>query len=227
MLKDDDIRDDLCDFLEMQFGKVRFFDELTIAKSRADIVMVTEDALYGIEIKSDADTYTRLAGQVKDYNRFFDYNIVVVGSSHAHHIREHVPDHWGVITVEEVEGAVCEGTADEGIPVCEGPDGEGSAKKASAKKGTAKGAAKKVPVRKVLDFYVLRQPEKSPKVRLTNQLSLLWKREFLAIQLEHNLYKYPGKSRAFVKKYLLENVPKETLKKEMLEQLFERDYTLL
>ena len=50
--------------------------------------MVTEDALFGIEIKSDADTYTRLSRQVKDYNKFFDYNYVVVGTSHAHHIEE-------------------------------------------------------------------------------------------------------------------------------------------
>ena len=67
------------------------------------MVMVTEDALFGIEIKSDADTYTRLSRQVKDYNKFFDYNYVVVGTSHAHHIEEHVPDTWGIITVEQDE----------------------------------------------------------------------------------------------------------------------------
>ena len=67
------------------------------------MVMVTEDALFGIEIKSDADTYTRLSRQVKDYNKFFDYNYVVVGTSHAHHIEEHVPDTWGIITVDRDE----------------------------------------------------------------------------------------------------------------------------
>ena len=53
-----------------------------------------------MEIKSDADTYERLPRQVKDYDRFFDYNYVVVGTSHAHHIWEHVPEYWDVITVE-------------------------------------------------------------------------------------------------------------------------------
>ena len=72
-------------------------------RSRADVVMVTEDALYGLEIKSDADTYERLSRQVKDYNKFFDYNYVVVGITHAHHIDEHVPDTWGIITVEQDE----------------------------------------------------------------------------------------------------------------------------
>ena len=101
MLRDADIRDGLCDYLEEKFGKIRFFEEITMGKSRADIVMVTEQGLYGIEIKSDADTYERLSRQVKDYDRFFDYNYVVVGTSHAGHIKEHVPEYWGIISVEE------------------------------------------------------------------------------------------------------------------------------
>lgn len=58
----------------------------------------------GIEIKSDADTYARLDRQVKDYDRYFDRNIIVVGSRHAHHISEHVPEWWGIISVEEIDG---------------------------------------------------------------------------------------------------------------------------
>ena len=41
-----------------------------MGKSRADVVMVLEEELVGIEIKSDADTYARLSRQVKDYDRF-------------------------------------------------------------------------------------------------------------------------------------------------------------
>ena len=100
-LHDKDIREPLFDFLEAEYGKIRIIEEKTMGRSRADVVMVTEDALFGIEIKSDADTYTRLSRQVKDYNKFFDYNYVVVGTSHAHHIEEHVPDIWGIITVEQ------------------------------------------------------------------------------------------------------------------------------
>lgn len=104
MLKDKDIRESLFDYLEDKYGKVRIIEEKTMGKSRADVVMVTQGALYGIEIKSDADTYTRLARQVKDYNKYYDFNYVVVGTSHGAHVKEHVPDFWGIITVEEVDG---------------------------------------------------------------------------------------------------------------------------
>ena len=103
MLHDKDIREPLFDFLEETYGKIRIIEEKTMGRSRADVVMVTPDALYGIEIKSDADTYVRLSGQVKDYDKYYDYNYVVVGTSHALHIREHVPAYWGVITVEMVD----------------------------------------------------------------------------------------------------------------------------
>ncbi|MCR5301219.1 MAG: sce7726 family protein [Lachnospiraceae bacterium] len=103
MLKDKDIREPLFFFLEEMYGKVRILEEKNIGRSRADAVMVTDDAIFGIEIKSDADTYARLARQVEDYDSYYDMNYVVVGSTHALHIREHVPEHWGVITVETEE----------------------------------------------------------------------------------------------------------------------------
>lgn len=102
MIYDKDIREPLFEFLEERYRKVRILEEKTIGKSRADVVMVTENELIGIEIKSDADTYARLSSQVRDYDAYYDRNIVVVGTSHALHIREHVPDYWGVITVELV-----------------------------------------------------------------------------------------------------------------------------
>lgn len=104
LLHDKDIREPLFDFLEEAYGKVRILEEKTMGKSRADAVMVTPDSLYGIEIKSDADTYARLERQVKDYNLYYDYNYAVVGTSHAAHIEEHLPGWWGIITVERVEG---------------------------------------------------------------------------------------------------------------------------
>lgn len=104
ILYDKDIREPLCFFLEEIFGKSRIFEEKRMGDSRADMVMVLPTAICGIEIKSDADTYTRLSRQVKDYSAYFDFNYVVVGSSHGHHIKEHVPEEWGIITVENVEG---------------------------------------------------------------------------------------------------------------------------
>ncbi len=104
MLKDKDIREPLFDFLEDTYGKIRIIEEKTMGRSRADLVMITEKDLVGIEIKSDNDTYARLSTQIKDYDKFYDYNIAVVGSSHGLHIKEHVPDYWGIITVEEGDG---------------------------------------------------------------------------------------------------------------------------
>jgi len=101
VIYDKDIREPLFDWLELTFGKVRVIEEKTIGKSRADVFMVLPDCICGIEIKSDADTYTRLARQVKDYDRYFDRNLVVVGTSHAMHIEEHVPAYWGIVTVED------------------------------------------------------------------------------------------------------------------------------
>ncbi len=105
MLYDKDIREPLFDFLEAYYGKIRIIEEKRMGRSRADVVMVTPSSVVGIEIKSDADTYARLNRQVKDYNQYFDYNYVAAGSSHAMHIEEHVPDWWGIITVEQADGA--------------------------------------------------------------------------------------------------------------------------
>ena len=98
---DKDIREPLFDYIEEHFGKSRIFEEKTMGRSRADLMVVLEDSLLGIEIKSDADSYVRLKSQVKDYDDYFDRNLIVVGSSHAAHVAEHVPDYWGIITVEE------------------------------------------------------------------------------------------------------------------------------
>ncbi len=101
MLYDKDIREPLFEFLEETYGKIRLLEEQVMGRSRADAVMVVPDALYGIEIKSDADTYARLGRQVEDYDLYYDYNIIVAGTSHAVHVKEHVPEWWGIITVEQ------------------------------------------------------------------------------------------------------------------------------
>lgn len=106
MLYDKDIREPLFDFLEERYGKVRIIEEKQMGRSRADVIVVRPGSLTGIEIKSDADSYARLARQVKDYDRYFDYNFVAVGSSHARHIKEHVPEWWGIVTVEQIDNGI-------------------------------------------------------------------------------------------------------------------------
>lgn len=104
MLYDRDIREPLFDFLEEKFGKIRILEEKRTGRARADVLMIMPSSLCGIEIKSDADSYARLEKQVTNYDIYYDYNMVAVGSTHASHISEHVPEHWGIITVDEEEG---------------------------------------------------------------------------------------------------------------------------
>ncbi|MCR5118836.1 MAG: sce7726 family protein [Lachnospiraceae bacterium] len=103
VLYDKDIREPLFDFLEESYGRIRILEEMPIGKARADVVMITTDKLYGIEIKSDADTYVRLKKQVRYYDKYYDRNIIVTGSRHAMHVKEHVPAYWGIISVELLE----------------------------------------------------------------------------------------------------------------------------
>lgn len=183
MLYDKDIREPLFDFLEEAYGKIRIIEEKTIGRSRADVMMVLEDSIAGIEIKSDADTYARLSRQVRDYNVYFDYNTVAVGVSHAMHIKEHIPNWWGIITVEEVDGKA--------------------------------------------DFYIYRGMKPNPKPNLKRQLALLWRPELAHILAQNQLPRYPGKSKQFVIGALSERVEIKRLKRQMSEELFERDYTTI
>ena len=180
MLYDKDIREPLFELLEEKYGKSRIFEEKIIGGARADAVMITEDAIYGIEIKSDADTYARLSRQVKYYDYYYDYNYVVVGSSHGNHIIEHVPDYWGIITVEEIQ------------------DG--------------------------LDFYFLREPQTNPNVDWSRKIEILWRFELAHILEINNMPAYKQKSKRFVGDKIIENVSHDTLQKQFLVELFERDY---
>lgn len=181
MLYDKDIREPLFEYLENTFGKVRLLEEQVMGKSRADVVMVVPDALYGIEIKSDADTYARLERQVKDYNLYYDYNMIVVGASHGAHVEEHVPRWWGIITVEQEEDHT--------------------------------------------DFYLLRQPEKNPRMDPNRKIEILWRPELAHIQELNGMHAYKQKSKRFVADKIVETVPGETLSLQISEELFQRDYT--
>ena len=101
-LYDADIREPLFEYLEERFGKTRMFEEKIIGRSRADVIMLTEKEIIGLEIKSDADSYERLKRQVRYYNIFCDRNYVVVGKSHEKHVEKHVPKEWGILVVSVI-----------------------------------------------------------------------------------------------------------------------------
>lgn len=101
------LRDALCEFFEEQYGKIRFLEEKTIGKVRADMIAVLPDGLCGIEIKSHSDNYTRLAGQIKGYDKFCDFSYLCAGSIHAH-AEEHIPPEWGLVSMTVREGVTFE-----------------------------------------------------------------------------------------------------------------------
>ncbi len=183
MVKDREIREPLFDFLEERYGKIRVIEEKTMGRSRADVVMVMPERLVGIEIKSDADTYARLARQIKDYERYFDANMIVVGSTHALHAGEHVPGTWGIVSVELMGDT--------------------------------------------LDFYVVREMKANPNAEIRKKLDLLWRPELALIQKKNGLPAYRQKSKDFVRDKLAGTVPAELLHRQISEELFERDYTLI
>lgn len=208
MLLDKDIREPLFDFLEERYGKVRILEEKTVGNSRADVVMVIPDKIVGIEIKSDADTYTRLESQVADYDLYFDQNIVVVGSTHAGHVAEHVPDYWGIISVEEYDTGIKSDT--DGKPVAEGLE-DGVSDKLTHK----------------IDFYVVREMQPNPRADLLRTIRILWRPELAHIQETYSLPMYKGKSKDFVRTLIVDRLPAEIVHHEISEILFERDYAAM
>ena len=72
---DKEIRESLFFFLEESYGKSRILEEKVIGRARADCVLIQEDSFMAIEIKSDHDSYSRLEGQVKNYNQYFPFPI--------------------------------------------------------------------------------------------------------------------------------------------------------
>ena len=208
MLLDKDIREPLFDFLEERYGKVRILEEKTVGNSRADVVMVIPDKIVGIEIKSDADTYTRLESQVADYDLYFDQNIVVVGSTHAGHVAEHVPDYWGIISVEEYDTGIKSDTGGK-------PDAE----------GLEAGVSDKLTHK--IDFYVVREMQPNPRADLFRTIRILWRPELAHIQETYSLPMYKGKSKDFVRTLIVDRLPAEIVHHEISEILFERDYAAM
>ena len=201
MLLDKDIREPLFDFLEERYGKIRILEEKTIGRSRADVMMVLPSKLVGIEIKSDADSYARLRRQVEDYDLYFDANIVVVGSTHAAHVAEHVPETWGIISVEEVADEQV--VSDEQETINRKPHGLNP------------------------DFYVVREMRDNPKAELERTIRVLWRPELANIQKKYGLPAYKEKSKEFVRQVIVERLPEEIVHEQISEALFERDYTML
>ncbi len=100
-LNDKDIRKVIYNSFSGNKEKMRILEEFPMGDSRADMLLVTRTRLIGLEIKSDRDSFERLARQIKDYEKFFDTNYLVVGTYHVEEAMRTVPAHWGIYEVYE------------------------------------------------------------------------------------------------------------------------------
>ncbi len=76
------------------------------------------------------------------------------------------------------------------------------------------------------NIEVLREAESNKKAKMRWQLSLLWRSELLNIQIMNGLRKYSNKSKYYAIKYLMDSVEPSILKKQLCNELFEREYDL-
>ena len=236
---DKDIREPLFDFLEEFYGKIRIFEEKVTGISRTDALGVIDGQLIGFEIKSDSDTYTRLKRQTADYDLLCDVNYLVVGKSHRRQADQHIPAHWGIICVyeeNETENEIPE--ADTGKRKTRGkagpaPDAKMLPNRTGEEISEINMAAdikeEKLPPeeKKRIIVEIDQIPGVNPNVKIERQLDLLWRPELATLQEWNEMPKYAQKSKAFVREKILERVPQETLKRQITDLLFERDYEAL
>ncbi len=100
-LNDSDIRKVIHAGFSGKKEETRILEEFPMGDSRADLLLVTRTKLIGLEIKSDRDSFVRLSRQIKDYEKFFDENYLVVGTYHVEEALRTVPAHWGIYEVYE------------------------------------------------------------------------------------------------------------------------------
>jgi hypothetical protein len=79
------------------------FSELTVdnASRRVDLAISKGKELWAFEIKSEADTLTRLEGQVNIYSKFFDKVFVVVAKKHVESALSIIPTSVALWEIKE------------------------------------------------------------------------------------------------------------------------------
>jgi hypothetical protein len=70
---------------------------------RADAVLVMDNKVHAIEIKSDRDNLDNLLQQISDYTRVFDFVSIFLSKSHLENARKSLPLNVGLITLEDGE----------------------------------------------------------------------------------------------------------------------------
>lgn len=109
-LRDADIREALLPLLRQQHANATdtlILNELGISAHDARVdVAVLNGKFAGYEIKSDVDSLARLQRQTAAYDLVLDEMTLVTGPRYAKLARSHIPNHWGLITAEHIDGEV-------------------------------------------------------------------------------------------------------------------------
>lgn len=102
-LKDIDIRNEIHSLSNLPFNNANGFkvvDEFVVGYENARIdIAAFGNALYGLEIKSDVDSFKRLPSQMEAYNKVFDFLYLVVGDRFFQKADSIVPNWWGILHV--------------------------------------------------------------------------------------------------------------------------------
>lgn len=80
---------------------IRIFFEKAIVNSIADVLAVTDDGIWGFEIKRDVDDLRRLKVQIDSYSQICDRCYVVTGESNVENVLNAIPRFCGVIKVSD------------------------------------------------------------------------------------------------------------------------------
>lgn len=67
----------------------------------ADLVILHNGNTYAIEVKSDSDSLARIDGQLQEYQKQFNYVVVVCGQKFAKKLSQELPEGIGLCTILE------------------------------------------------------------------------------------------------------------------------------
>jgi len=74
--------------------------EIKVNNSRVDFITVNGDTR-SYEIKSGIDNLNKLAKQVNDYEKVFEFNYIVIDEKHLKGAVEIIPGHYGIFVLEK------------------------------------------------------------------------------------------------------------------------------
>lgn len=97
-----DIKNLFTKFLQNKFSVEGLGYEIMYGTSRrvVDILAIIKGKTYAIEIKSAADNTKRLSGQIEEYQKVFDYIIVVASKKHCASIMAQIDKSIGLYAID-------------------------------------------------------------------------------------------------------------------------------